>query len=103
MTRPSLKESPETKALNARTIALAAAGVRPPCAPPWGGEGSPWLSERPEIREWAAKQCTRCPALAECKAAGRREEFGVWGAVDRTPRRRRSEEDDRTEGTDHAA
>lgn len=55
-----------------------------PCAPPWIGE-SPWLSDDPEIRKRAAESCFDCPVLDECREAGSKEHFGVWGGKDRTP------------------
>src|SRR4051812_44370140 len=73
---------PSVQALPARAAldrALATIG-RPPCA----SEPEAWLSEDPEDREIAAMYCVGCPVMNECHAAGRTEQFGVWGGKDRT-------------------
>lgn len=52
----------------------------PPCDPVF------MLSDDPHIRAEAARlTCPPCPVLEECRDAGRKETFGVWGGKDRTP------------------
>lgn len=45
-----------------------------------------WLSENDHERALAARLCAGCPVHLECwaAAAARREQFGVWGGIDRT-------------------
>lgn len=49
-----------------------------------------WTSEDRDERAAAAQRCEPCPVLAECGAFARayRERWGVWGAVDRSPRKK---------------
>ena len=62
-----------------------------PCAGPWDCD-SPWLSDDPDERRWAAERCTGCPVLGECRRAGELERWGIWGAVDRSPKSTTSKE-----------
>ena len=49
-----------------------------------------WIGDDPEARAFAASECTgACPVLKECRAAGRLEEHGVWGGIDRSKTTRR--------------
>lgn len=89
--RLPLLDSPAHQAL---TPALANAVARDlfiPCAGPWDGD-SPWLSDDPDERAWAAERCAGCPAITECREAGELERWGVWGAVDRSPKSTTSKE-----------
>lgn len=45
-----------------------------------------WISERPEVREWAAGHCRGCPVIGECRqfAADNKEVHGVWAGRDHT-------------------
>lgn len=75
---------------------VLAAGHRPPCAggPDW------WVSDHAEIRARAAELCSDCPLVSPCEVAGRDEDFGVWGGVDRsqaTPAQRRGRRAQRQE------
>lgn len=46
------------------------------------------LSEAPEVRDHVATTlCPSCHVKTLCRDAGKRETFGVWGGVDRSPRR----------------
>ena len=78
-------DSPAHQALNAALANAVARSQFVPCAGPWDGD-SPWLSDDPDERRWAARLCAGCPAITECYEAGELEEFGVWGGVDRTAR-----------------
>jgi hypothetical protein len=73
-----------TKAL----IDAAARGERHHCSD--HETGHMWLSEDEHERAQAARMCIGCPVQMECWAVARarRERFGVWGAVDFTPRRK---------------
>jgi len=66
----------------------AARGLRHHCSDP--ETGHMWLSEHEDEREIAARLCLGCPVQPECwsVAVSRKERFGVWGAVDFTPRRK---------------
>ena len=77
-------DSPAHQALNAALATALARDLFVPCAGPWDGD-SPWLSDDPDERRWAARLCAGCPAITECYEAGELEKFGVWGGVDRTP------------------
>ena len=72
-----------TKAL----IDLAAAELRTHCSDP--DTAHLWLSEYPEDRTQAVRLCEGCPVIMECwsAAVARDERWGVWGGVDRSPRR----------------
>ena len=76
--------SPAHQALTAALTSAVARGQFVPCAGPWDGD-SPWLSDDPDERAWAAERCIACPAITECREAGQAEGFGVWGGIDRTP------------------
>ena len=78
-----LLDSPAHQALNAALTNAVSRALFVPCAGPWDGD-SPWLSDDPDERRWAARLCAGCPAITECYEAGELEEFGVWGGVDRT-------------------
>ena len=78
-------DSPAHTRLNGALANAVARGQFVPCAGPWDGD-SPWLSDDPDERAWAAERCTGCPAISECRQAGQLEAWGVWGAVDRTTR-----------------
>jgi Transcription factor WhiB len=73
-----------TKAL----IDLATRGLRTHCSDP--ETHHLWLSEDRHERAQAARLCVGCPVQPECwsVAVTRREWFGVWGAVDFTPKRK---------------
>ena len=77
-------DSPAHRALAAALTNAVARDLFVPCAGPWDGD-SPWLSDDPDERAWAAERCIACPAITECREAGQAEGFGVWGAIDRTP------------------
>ena len=79
-----LLDDPAHSRLTAALTNAVARGLFVPCAGPWDCD-SPWLSDDPDERRWAAERCTGCPAITECREAGELEKFGVWGAVDRTP------------------
>ena len=78
-------DSPAHTRLNGALANAVARGQFVPCAGPWDGD-SPWLSDDPDERRWAAERCTGCPAITECREAGQAEGFGIWGGIDRTPR-----------------
>jgi len=82
-------DSPAHQALNAALANATARDLFIPCAGPWDGD-SPWLSDDPDERAWAAERCTVCPAISECRQAGQLESWGVWGAIDRDADRRTS-------------
>lgn len=47
----------------------------------------------PEPSDWwsnaqAKKVCAQCPVQAECLSAGMTEEYGIWGGLSSTERRR---------------
>jgi Transcription factor WhiB len=69
-------------------IDLAAAGLRTHCTD--SEVAHLWLSENEHERALAGKLCLGCPVQIECWsiARSRREKFGVWGAVDFTPKRK---------------
>ena len=66
----------------------AARGLRTHCSDP--ELGHLWLSDHEDERAVAAILCGGCPVQMECwsVARARREKFGVWGAVDFTPKRK---------------
>jgi hypothetical protein len=68
-------------------IDLAAAGLRTHCSVP--EVSHLWLSDHEDERAQAARLCHGCPVSLECwsAAAAHREQFGVWGSIDFTPRR----------------
>ena len=80
---PTIDDPAHTR-LSDALVSAVSRGQFVPCSPPWDGD-SPWLSDDPDERRWAAERCTGCPAITECREAGELEKFGVWGAVDRTP------------------
>lgn len=84
-------DSPAHTRLNAALTNAVARGLFVPCAGPWDGD-SPWLSDDPDERAWAAERCTGCPVLGECRQAGQLERWGIWGAVDRSPKSTTSKE-----------
>ncbi|MFF4410171.1 WhiB family transcriptional regulator [Streptomyces sp. NPDC001404] len=46
-----------------------------------------WHSTKDPDKERARKLCWRCPALRECRQAGREgREFGIWGGEDERDR-----------------
>jgi hypothetical protein len=53
--------------------------------------GDFWVSESVEDRRTAEQLCRGCPVLKYCHAAAtaRRERFGVWAGVDRSPGKKR--------------
>ena len=83
--RLPLLDSPAHQALNTALATAADRNKFIPCAS-WGDENNPWLSDSADDRDWAADRCRHCPVITECAAAGQLEAWGVWGAVDRTPR-----------------
>ena len=84
-------DSPARQALNTALANAVARDLFVPCAGPWDGD-SPWLSDDPDERRWAARLCADCPVLGECRRAGELERWGVWGAVDRSPKSTTSKE-----------
>jgi hypothetical protein len=64
---------------------LAEQGLRTHCSDP--ASHHLWLSESVTERRIAVKLCRGCPVIEPCgqAAEARRERFGVWGAIDRTP------------------
>lgn len=48
-----------------------------PCLHPT--RGAAWTSDDPDELSEAAEACRPCPVLAECRAAGANEHWGVWG------------------------
>lgn len=89
--RLPMLDSPVHRTLNAALTNAVARGQFVPCAGPWDGD-SPWLSDDPDERRWAARLCADCPVLGECRRAGELERWGVWGAVDRSPKSTTSKE-----------
>jgi hypothetical protein len=59
-------------------------GETPPCAT----DPEPWVSEDRAERTQAVGLCQLCPLLGVCSdlAAEIRPSFGVWAAVDHSPR-----------------
>lgn len=75
------------EALREAARAALDAGHTLPCLT---DRGALWLSDDHEQRAEAANRCRRsCPVIPECAtaAASTRERFGVWGGVDRTPKK----------------
>ena len=74
-----------TKAL----LDLGAGGLRTHCSDP--DSRHMWLSESAAERAEAAKLCRGCPVILECgqAATARKERWGVWAGVDRSPRAKR--------------
>ncbi len=66
-------------------VALADHGRRPRCGEPGGHEL--WTSEDADERAQAARWCTGCPVMTECRASADEhdERHHVWAGVDRTP------------------
>jgi hypothetical protein len=75
----------ETERFTRSLINLAAAGLRTHCSDV--GTSELWLSESEAERAQAAKLCGGCPVFDQCgeAASARREKFGTWAGVDRTP------------------
>ena len=84
-------DSPAHQALTAALTNAVSRDLFIPCAGPWDGD-SPWLSDDPDERRWAARLCADCPVLGDCRRAGELERWGVWGAVDRSPKSTTSKE-----------
>lgn len=76
-------ESAEHQRLSDRLKELAEHGHGVPCF----GSSLP-LSEDPDERALVREKfCLHCLAAPECRAAGKREVFGVWGGDDKSPPR----------------
>lgn len=75
-----------TKALDQALADLADCDRRTPCQTEPGRDY--WLSEDRDERQMAAGWCEPCPVFDLCGQAAdiRGERFGVWAAVDRSPR-----------------
>ena len=80
---PTIDDPAHTR-LSDALVSAVNRGQFVPCSPPWDGD-SPWLSDDPDERRWAARLCADCPAITECREAGQAEGFGIWGGIDRTP------------------
>ena len=74
-----------TDRLTLALIALSTQGKRPRCGDPETHHY--WLSDEQDERAAAATWCSGCPILEACGEAAeeKREKFGVWAGVDRTP------------------
>jgi hypothetical protein len=55
--------------------------------------GDYWLSESAADRRIAEQLCRGCPVILECRTAAtaRKERWGVWGGVDRSPRGKKAQ------------
>lgn len=46
-------------------------------------EDDPWFSDSPSERAFAVAICRRCPAIAQCRAASKGQDYGVWAGEPR--------------------
>lgn len=72
-------------------LAMSLAGQRVPCA----GRTADWYADDAGDRAEAAQACLLCPVLTACDetAEANREQFGVWGGVDRQQVKRKRDRD----------
>ena len=75
-------------ALDGALLRLTESGRSTPCQ----HDPEPWHADDKPTRDEAATACTFCPVRRQCSmyADAQREDFGVWGGTDRTPRPRRN-------------
>jgi hypothetical protein len=73
----------ETYRFSQAVLEASASGTPPHCF----DAGDLWVSESVEDRRRAEQLCHGCPVLKYCHtaAAARKERFGVWGGIDRSP------------------
>ena len=81
---PSPRHSAEVRVrdrdrLTAAIRKLKLEGREPPCA-----HDPRFSADDQETRAEVLEVCHDCDILAACHAAGRHEQHGVWGAMDRT-------------------
>jgi Transcription factor WhiB len=91
VTRGSLETEPFTRSL----VDLADQGLRTLCSDP--ASHHLWLSAEVTERRIAVELCRGRPVIRPCAATAeaRRERFGVWGGVDRSPRPKTAKADRR--------
>ncbi len=79
-------QGPAELALAVALAELAADRIKVPCAEDLATDL--WFADTPAERAEAVTECDGCAVFAECAAAAAElwPRFGVWAAVDRSPR-----------------
>ena len=78
-TPPAADRDRDRDRLRRARVTLARNGNSHPC------EGDHrYTDESPAVRAEVLERCHDCLIVAACRAAGRHEQHGVWGGIDRT-------------------